>query len=175
MPARPSPPRCSQSWWPRAASRSPCRRSNSAVRSYVGHPRPQSSNDASCRDSAAGSTLPLVGRHRRPSAAVLDVKNADAKHRLCAERSESERGGGPSGRARHRAPCYTPAMTDAPLTPIEIGLTAAIVAMEEEEPAILVAGEGAKGEAHPADTRAGLPSGPFDPLAHRTFEIGLRA
>jgi hypothetical protein len=66
-------------------------------------------------------------------------------------------------------------MTDAPLTPIEIGLTAAIVAMEEEEPAILVAGEGAKGEAHTADTRAGLPSGPFDPLAHRTFEIGLRA
>src|SRR5262249_20928144 len=82
------------------------------------------------------------------------------------------------------------AMTDAPLTPIETGLTAAIVAMEEEEPAILVAGEGAKGEAHAgethagvthigmthtADTRAGLPSGPFDPLAHRTFEIGLRA
>src|SRR5262245_44139923 len=71
-------------------------------------------------------------------------------------------------------------MTDAPLTPIEIGLTAAIVAMEEEEPAILVAGEGAKGAAHIgpthlADTRAGLPFGPFDPLAHRTFEIGLRA
>ena len=42
--------------------------------------------------------------------------------------------------------------------------------MEGEEPAILVAGDGAKGE-----TRAGLPFGPFDPLAHRTFEIGLRA
>ena len=62
------------------------------------------------------------------------------------------------------------AMTDAALTPIEIGLTAAIVAVEEEEPAILVAGDGGKGEA-----RAGLPFGPFDPLAHRTFEIGLRA
>ena len=61
-------------------------------------------------------------------------------------------------------------MTEAPLTPIEIGLTAAIVTMEGEEPAILVAGDGAKGE-----TRAGLPFGPFDPLAHRTFEIGLRA
>ena len=61
-------------------------------------------------------------------------------------------------------------MTDAPLTPIEIGLTAAIVTMEGEEPAILVAGDGAKSE-----PRAGLPFGPFDPLTHRTFEIGLRA
>ncbi len=61
-------------------------------------------------------------------------------------------------------------MTDTPLTPIEIGLTAAIVTVEGEEPAILVAGDSAKGE-----TRAGLPFGPFDPLAHRTFEIGLRA
>jgi hypothetical protein len=61
-------------------------------------------------------------------------------------------------------------MTDTPLTPIEIGLTAAIVTVEDEEPAILVAGDGVKGEA-----RAGLPFGPFDPLAHRTFEIGLRA
>jgi len=61
-------------------------------------------------------------------------------------------------------------MTDVPLTPIEIGLTAAIVTVEGEEPAILVAGEAAHGE-----PRAGLPFGPFDPLAHRTFEIGLRA
>src|ERR1700751_4715700 len=61
-------------------------------------------------------------------------------------------------------------MTDAPLTPIEIGLTAAIVTVEEGEPAILVAGDGAKDDPH-----AGLPFGPFDPLAHRTFEIGLRA
>jgi hypothetical protein len=65
-------------------------------------------------------------------------------------------------------------MPDAPLTPIEIGLTAAIVTVEDEEPAILVAGargaSAAKGE-----PRAGLPFGPFDALAHRTFEIGLRA
>jgi len=61
------------------------------------------------------------------------------------------------------------------LTPIEIGLTAAIVAVEGEAPAILVAGDGAKGDAHVGETRAGLPFGPFDPLAHRTFEIGLRA
>jgi hypothetical protein len=61
-------------------------------------------------------------------------------------------------------------MTEAALTPIEIGLTAAIVTVEGEEPAILVAGDGGKGA-----TRAGLPFGPFDALAHRTFEIGLRA
>ena len=62
-------------------------------------------------------------------------------------------------------------MAESLLTPpIEIGLTAAIVAIEGDEPAILVAGEGGKGE-----PRAGLPSGPFDPLVHRTFDIGLRA
>ena len=61
-------------------------------------------------------------------------------------------------------------MADTVLTPIEIGLTAAIVAVEDGEPAILVAGDGEAGE-----PRAGLPFGPFDPLAHRTFEIGLRA
>jgi hypothetical protein len=60
-------------------------------------------------------------------------------------------------------------MSDAHLTPIEVGLTAAIVAVEAEEPHILVAAD-AK-----SDTRAGLPFGPFDPLAHRTFEIGLRS
>jgi hypothetical protein len=71
-------------------------------------------------------------------------------------------------------------MPETPLTPIEIGLTAAIVAVEGDEPAILVAGDvvasdliaGASGKDEP---RAGLPFGPFDPLTHRTFEIGLRA
>src|SRR4051812_43790159 len=61
-------------------------------------------------------------------------------------------------------------MADAQRTPIEIGLTAAIVAVEDSEPAILVASDRTKDE-----PRAGLPFGPFDPLAHRTFEIGLRA
>jgi hypothetical protein len=60
-------------------------------------------------------------------------------------------------------------MMGAPLTPIEIGLTAAIVAVEGDEPAILVGG-GAQAQA-----RAGLPFGAFDPVAHRTFEMGLRA
>jgi hypothetical protein len=59
-------------------------------------------------------------------------------------------------------------MAEAHLTPIEVGLTAAIVAVEADEPRILVAAD------PKSDTRAGLPFGPFDPLSHRTFEIGLR-
>ncbi len=53
------------------------------------------------------------------------------------------------------------------LTPIEIGLAAAVVALQGDAPQILVARAG-------SDPTPGLPSGPFDPLAHRTFEIGLR-
>jgi hypothetical protein len=60
-------------------------------------------------------------------------------------------------------------MSEKLLTPIEIGLTAAIVAIEGNEPLILTA-SGADG-----DKLTGLPFGPFDPVAHRTFEIGLRA
>src|SRR5215510_10561566 len=60
-------------------------------------------------------------------------------------------------------------MPESALTPIEIGLTAAIVTVEDEEPAILVT----SGE--DSEPNAGLPFGPFDALAHRTFEIGLRA
>jgi hypothetical protein len=61
-------------------------------------------------------------------------------------------------------------MAETKLPPIEIGLTAAIVATEEDEPTILVASHQNKGE-----PRAGLPFGPFDPRTHRTFEIGLHA
>jgi hypothetical protein len=61
-------------------------------------------------------------------------------------------------------------IAEAQFTPIEIGLTAAIVAAEGDVPAILVADDGGSGE-----PRTGLPSGPFDPVSHRTFEIGLRA
>jgi len=60
-------------------------------------------------------------------------------------------------------------MSDTLLTPIEIGLTAAIVAVEGNEPMILIASGGAP------DDLEGLPFGPFDAVAHRTFEIGLRA
>ena len=61
-------------------------------------------------------------------------------------------------------------MAETKLPAIEIGLTAAIVATEDDEPTILVASSQVKGE-----PRAGLPFGPFDPLSHRTFEIGLHA
>src|SRR3977135_4389511 len=60
-------------------------------------------------------------------------------------------------------------MNEKLLTPIEIGLTAAIVAIEGNEPLILTA-SGSDG-----DRLAGLPFGPFDAVSHRTFEIGLRA
>jgi hypothetical protein len=60
-------------------------------------------------------------------------------------------------------------MSEMLLTPIEIGLTAAIVAIEGNEPLILTASSG------DGDKLAGLPFGPFDAVAHRTFEIGLRA
>jgi len=60
-------------------------------------------------------------------------------------------------------------MSDKLLTPVEIGLTAAIVAIEGNEPLILTA-SGTGG-----DKLDGLPFGPFDAVSHRTFEIGLRA
>jgi hypothetical protein len=60
-------------------------------------------------------------------------------------------------------------MTDAALTPIQIGLTAAIVTVEGEQPAILVAGDGSRGA-----TRAGLPFGPFDAPARMMTAIVSR-
>jgi hypothetical protein len=57
----------------------------------------------------------------------------------------------------------------APLLPVELGLTAAIVAVNGARPLILTA------RAESEEGRAALPSGPFDPLTHRTLEIGLRA
>jgi hypothetical protein len=54
-----------------------------------------------------------------------------------------------------------------PATPIEIGVAAAVVTVERDTPLILVARSGEEG--------VGLPSGSFDPLSHRTLEIGLRA
>ncbi|ACI94044.1 conserved hypothetical protein [Afipia carboxidovorans OM5] len=59
-------------------------------------------------------------------------------------------------------------MAEKSLTPIEIGLTAAIVSINDNEPLILTA----PGD---EDELAGLPFGPFDAVSHRTFEIGLRA
>jgi hypothetical protein len=54
------------------------------------------------------------------------------------------------------------------LLSLAINLTAAIVAARGDEPSILTLGHGDGGP-------DALPSGEFDPLRHRTFEIGLRA
>ncbi|WP_136658653.1 NAD regulator [Nitratireductor sp. XY-223] len=56
-------------------------------------------------------------------------------------------------------------------TAVEIGLNAAIVAVEGNDPQILVVTQDADGRNVPD----GLPLGSFDPLLHRTFETGLRA
>ena len=55
------------------------------------------------------------------------------------------------------------------LKPIEIGLNAAVVAVEGDVPLILAVKE------HGDDKSLGLPFGPFDPVAHRTLDMGLRA
>ncbi|WP_075290277.1 NUDIX hydrolase [Pararhizobium arenae] len=51
---------------------------------------------------------------------------------------------------------------------VEIGLNAAIVAVNNRSPLILAVNDG-------ADERDALPFGPFDPALHRTFETSLRA
>jgi hypothetical protein len=55
----------------------------------------------------------------------------------------------------------------APRNVVTIGLSAAIVSMDGESPRVLVV--------HHALSPDGLPFGPFDPLAHRTLESGLRS
>lgn len=53
---------------------------------------------------------------------------------------------------------------------IEIGLSAAIVTVHDQQPQILITSTGG-----PRDPRwDALPFGPFSPQGHRTFEIGLR-
>src|ERR1700688_720505 len=60
-------------------------------------------------------------------------------------------------------------MNDAGRPSLEIGLNAQSVGVAENHPLIVVAAAGGRREPD------GLPFGPFDPLAHRTFETGLRA
>lgn len=59
-----------------------------------------------------------------------------------------------------------------PTLPIEINLTAAILAVSDGMPAILVTKAASDPTTHAG---YGLPSGAFNPLIHRTFEMGLRA
>ncbi len=59
---------------------------------------------------------------------------------------------------------------------VAIGLNAAILAVADNEPVVLVVREdGARDAGEPADPGDGLPFGPFSPLDHRTLDIGLRA
>ena len=51
-------------------------------------------------------------------------------------------------------------------TPISIGLSAAIVSVEKDQPSALVVPRQGGEDA--------LPFGPFDPADHRTLEQGLR-
>lgn len=55
-------------------------------------------------------------------------------------------------------------------TPLAIGLSAAIVGLQEQAPLILTVRE-----KNVASCKDMLPFGPYDPLRHRTFELGLRA
>ena len=55
--------------------------------------------------------------------------------------------------------------------PVEIGLNAAIVAVVDNEPVVLVVRQEADG----SGATDSLPFGPFSPVQHRTFESGLRA
>ncbi|WP_121170253.1 NUDIX hydrolase [Kushneria sinocarnis] len=57
-------------------------------------------------------------------------------------------------------------MTDS--TAIAIGLSAVVIAADSDTPRVLVTRDRCAADRH------GLPAGPFDPLAHRTFELGLR-
>lgn len=53
-------------------------------------------------------------------------------------------------------------------TPVVIGLSAVVVAVRDAEAVVLTVQP-------PVEQMAGLPFGPFDPEAHRTFELALRA
>jgi hypothetical protein len=64
-----------------------------------------------------------------------------------------------------------PGSATTPTSGVEIGLNAAIVAVADNEPVVLII----RGEADVAGATDGLPFGPFNPLQHRTFEGGLRA
>lgn len=54
---------------------------------------------------------------------------------------------------------------------VEIGLNAAIVAVQHDEPVVLVV----RDDPDSAGACDGLPFGPFSPLEHRTLDIGLRS
>ncbi len=70
--------------------------------------------------------------------------------------------------SRRPAAAAAKPIVPSPGAAIEIGLNAAIVAVESLSPLILVVESG-------GEPRGSLPFGPFDPFRHRTLESGLRA
>lgn len=86
-----------------------------------------------------------------------------------------------SGARAHNGGVHKPSLGTVADTPmarnpregarVEIGLNAAIVAVRDNEPMVLVVRESADA----AGATEGLPFGPFSPVEHRTLEIGLRS
>jgi hypothetical protein len=70
-----------------------------------------------------------------------------------------------------RLPTDTQLQSEPGASGVEIGLNAAIVAVADNEPVVLII----RNDADVAGATDGLPFGPFSPLQHRTFEGGLRA
>lgn len=68
------------------------------------------------------------------------------------------------------SPSYSPHQRHE-ASSVEIGLNAAIAAVIDDEPVVLVVRDEEEG---PQGTD-GLPAGPFSPVEHRTLEIGLRS
>ena len=63
---------------------------------------------------------------------------------------------------------------ERPAAPVVIGLSAVVIAMREAEAAALTV-RPRDGRTQAISLLPGLPSGPFDPAGHRTFELALRA
>lgn len=66
---------------------------------------------------------------------------------------------------------HTPDVEMIQATPVGIGLNAAIVAVADNDPVVLVV----RGDADSIGATDALPFGPFNPREHRTLEAGLRA
>lgn len=81
-------------------------------------------------------------------------------------------GGATSGTATAKR-TKTRALSPAARKPVVIGLNAAIVTVSDDEPRILAVPQQAV-DSDGAGAWDALPFGPFDPLTHRTLEIGLR-
>jgi len=73
-------------------------------------------------------------------------------------------------REAHAAQAALKPATRADSAAVEIGLNAAIVAVLDDEPVVLVV----RDDEDSAGATEGLPFGPFAPVDHRTLEIGLR-